>query len=287
MSAEIIPFDFEEQAVRVVMKDDAPWFVAADACRVLGIENHRNVVARLDDDEKGVHTMDTLGGSQQMTIISESGLYALIFTSRKDEARRFRKWVTAEVLPAIRATGRFLAQDDDDDGRPLAFPPGSEMVTGIASCTARDMLAWLDLIREARRIGGRPAGLRMWAQSPLPPLEPGNLSPGLTPADGRACLTHMLAVQVDGQSVADLIAANDYDALSHLALRLLDTGLFVGNGDTPGTRRLFAGTDWAGGAHRAALLALPGARTCGNRTLAYRSMRGIVVPMSAVEACDA
>jgi prophage antirepressor-like protein len=103
----MIPFDFEDALVRVIDQGGEPWFVLSDACKVLDITNSRNATARLDDDEKGVHIMDTLGGPQEMTIISESGLYALIFRSRKPQAVRFRKWVTSEVLPTIRKTGSY------------------------------------------------------------------------------------------------------------------------------------------------------------------------------------
>lgn len=106
MSA-VMPFSFEEHAVRVLTRDGEPWFVLADVCGVLDISNSRDASNRLDEDEKGVVTTDTLGGPQEMSIINESGLYNLIFTSRKPEARRFRKWVTGEVLPAIRKTGSY------------------------------------------------------------------------------------------------------------------------------------------------------------------------------------
>jgi prophage antirepressor-like protein len=111
MSNELSIFDFEENAVRVLMRDEQPWFVAVDVCRVLDIANSRDAVSGLDDDEKGVGSADTLGGKQTVNIISESGLYALIFTSRKPEARKFRKWVTSEVLPAIRKSGRYEMAD--------------------------------------------------------------------------------------------------------------------------------------------------------------------------------
>jgi prophage antirepressor-like protein len=79
-----------------------PWFVAKDVCAALEIENSRNATARLDADEKGVRLVDTLKGKQKLTIVSESGLYALILRSDKPAAKKFRKWVTSEVLPAIR-----------------------------------------------------------------------------------------------------------------------------------------------------------------------------------------
>lgn len=98
-------FDFNEAPVRVLLRDDQPWFVAADVCRVLELTNTSKACDTLEDDEKGLTNGDTPGGSQQLLVISESGLYALIFKSRKPEAKKFRKWVTADVLPAIRRSG--------------------------------------------------------------------------------------------------------------------------------------------------------------------------------------
>ena len=95
MTQNIIPFSFESHAVRVVMRDGMPWFVAMDVCAALDIRNPRDAVARLEDDEKGVGTADTIGGAQEVGVVNESGLYALVFTSRKAAAKRFRKWVTA------------------------------------------------------------------------------------------------------------------------------------------------------------------------------------------------
>ena len=89
------------------MKDGEPWFVAKDVCDALTLENSRKATASLDDDEKGVSPIVTPSGTQQMTIVSESGLYNLIFQSRKAEAKAFRKWVTSEVLPSLRKTGRY------------------------------------------------------------------------------------------------------------------------------------------------------------------------------------
>lgn len=95
--------------VRVVERSGEPWFVAADVCRALGLDSTGKALTRLDDDEKGVNSIHTLGGSQMMTIINESGLYALVLCSRKPEAKAFKRWVTHEVLPAIRRTGRYQA----------------------------------------------------------------------------------------------------------------------------------------------------------------------------------
>lgn len=101
-------FAFDGHAMRVVMIDGQPWFVAKDVCNALELENSRMALERLDDDEKGVSSIDTLGGEQEMAVINESGMYNLILGSRKPEARRFKKWVTSDVLPSIRKTGRYL-----------------------------------------------------------------------------------------------------------------------------------------------------------------------------------
>lgn len=108
--SNLISFSFDQSPVRVIHQEDGPWFALADVCAVLDISNVGNASARLDDDEKGIHSMDTLGGMQALTIINESGLYSLILTSRKENAKRFRKWVTSEVLPSIRKTGQYSVQ---------------------------------------------------------------------------------------------------------------------------------------------------------------------------------
>lgn len=98
--------------VRSFMKDGQPWFVAADVCKALEIGNSRQAVFRLEADEKGVISTDTPGGAQTMTIVSEPGLYALVLGSRKPEAKAFRRWITHDVIPAIRKTGGYVADSD-------------------------------------------------------------------------------------------------------------------------------------------------------------------------------
>lgn len=106
-STNVIPFNFGKQQVRTLLINELPWFVATDVCAALSIVNTARALSRLDEDEKGVHNMNTLGGAQTLSTVNESGLYSLILTSRKAEAKRFKKWVTAEVLPAIRKHGRY------------------------------------------------------------------------------------------------------------------------------------------------------------------------------------
>ena len=104
---QLMTFQFSEskQPVRNLLIEGKPWFITKDVCDVLGIKNSRDAISTLDDDEKGVAKSDTLGGKQSLSIISESGLYALILRSNKPYARTFRKWITSEVIPAIQKNG--------------------------------------------------------------------------------------------------------------------------------------------------------------------------------------
>ncbi len=108
MNQQLMPFDYEGREIRVVKDEQGdPWFVAADVCAALQLPETHKAVARLDDDEKDRNSIPTPGGSQSMTVVSESGLYNLVLGSRKAEAKRFKRWVTHEVLPAIRKTGSY------------------------------------------------------------------------------------------------------------------------------------------------------------------------------------
>jgi hypothetical protein len=278
MSAEIIPFDFEEQAVRVVMHDDEPWFVAADVCRVLELVNRHDAVSRLDDDERdAVGITDTIGREQQMTVISESGLYALILTSRKEAARRFRKWITAEVLPAIRRTGRY------EHPAAVAPEPGGD----IAGLPIREAELWLQMVREARLTQGPRAAVSIWGRSPLPQLLP-IPTRGVDLAEARACLAHLLAHDEGGRGVADLAhaaRAGEFVAISlltGLGLRVVADGLFVANAPVPGLAAIYAETRWHGGGHRTALAALPGAVVAGPLSLGGQGTRGVIVPFHLI-----
>ncbi|MFN3953218.1 MAG: Bro-N domain-containing protein [Pararhodobacter sp.] len=262
MSAEIIPFDFEEQAVRVLMRGDDPWFVAVDVCRVLELSNPSMAVKGLDDDEV---TLSQIEGSHRETnLISESGLYALVIRSDKPAARRFRKWITAEVLPAIRRTGRYELH---------AAPADADATGEFAGLPIREAELWLSLVREARLTRGRRAALAIWDRSPLP--APLGQRPGPGPEQGRAALRALLSGAIAGRELGDLIEAaraGEFDAARLLAsqgLRLTGNGLFIAN--------------HAAGDQRDALLALPGVlRADGGRTLAGRKCRGLVIPFTVI-----
>nr|WP_255643336.1 BRO family protein [Actinoplanes polyasparticus] len=129
MSTITRAFEFGEHELRTIVIGGDPWFFASDITSALALGNPRSSLALLDEDEKGVHTMDTPGGEQQVTVVNEPGMYSLILRSRKAEARVFKRWVTHEVLPAIRKTGRYedesraivaLGAGDDEQRRATA-----------------------------------------------------------------------------------------------------------------------------------------------------------------------
>lgn len=113
MNNELQVFQYcQTMDVRMVMQGDEPWWVLADVCRVLDLSNPSKVAERLDDDEKMTLTLSEghsgqRGGAQKAIIINESGLYMVIFRSDKPQAKAFKRWVTHEVLPSIRRTGRY------------------------------------------------------------------------------------------------------------------------------------------------------------------------------------
>jgi len=135
MSAEIQKYVFPDtnQETRIIDRDGNPWFIRNDVCSILGHANPSQVWARLDDDEKGVHIVETPSGDQEMAIINEAGLYQLIMTSRKPEAKAFRRWVTHEVLPAIRKTGSY--------GTPQTLPDLNDPAVVMAALIAQNKKA--------------------------------------------------------------------------------------------------------------------------------------------------
>ena len=108
---QLVAFNFESSNVRVCLGENGePMFVAADVLSTLSLD--RKALERLDDDEKGVNSIHTPGGPQDMTVVNESGLFNLVLGSRKPEAKRFKRWVTHEVLPSIRKTGSYASAGD-------------------------------------------------------------------------------------------------------------------------------------------------------------------------------
>lgn len=106
---ELKNFTFEDQQIRALTIEGEPWFVGKDVAEVLGYSNSRKAIAdHVDSEDKGVTKCYTLGGTQQTTIINESGLYSLILSSKLPKAKEFKHWVTSEVLPTIRKHGAYM-----------------------------------------------------------------------------------------------------------------------------------------------------------------------------------
>ena len=116
MSTEIVNFNFDQLPIRVVTIDGDPWFLASDACAALDLNNVGQALAPLVEEEKSYIILDDVTiGTPKRTVVNESGLYDLIMRSRKPEAQAFRRWVTSEVLPSIRKTGRYAIAETEDD----------------------------------------------------------------------------------------------------------------------------------------------------------------------------
>ena len=136
--SEFTIFKFGSHEIRVVTKNGDPWFVAKDVCDAIGLTNSRVSLQALDDDEKGVSSIYTPGGMQDIAVVSESGMFTLILRCRDavkfgSIPHQFRKWVTGEVLPAVRKTGEYKQ-------------PGKRVAKNGSSVNAADLLSKLNLI---------------------------------------------------------------------------------------------------------------------------------------------
>lgn len=174
---DIVPFSFDDQPVRISDRDGEPWFILADVCRVLDIRNVADAAARLDDDERDVLALsDSIGRTQDHTAINESGLYRLILRSRKDQAKRFSKWVTRDVLPSIRRTGGYgnprpggIDLDDNTTLRALLLGKIDRLDALQPKADALDRLAnvagLLCITDAAKALGVRPRRLFAWLEA--------------------------------------------------------------------------------------------------------------------------
>lgn len=167
-AVSFLTYGFDDQLVRILDQGGAPWFVAADVCACIGLGRVRDCVSKLDEDEKMTIPLETTGGVQRVVIISESGLYTLIFRSQealsKDSpAWRFRRWVTGEVLPALRTTGRYEISPANDEGESVQAE--------AAEMDERRIMLGLAIVREARMVFGRHTARQLWDRSGLPSVD--------------------------------------------------------------------------------------------------------------------
>jgi prophage antirepressor-like protein len=156
--ADLLNFEFEGQGVRFVGTSENPEWVAIDVCQVMDLGNPSQALSEFEDDEKGITTVYTSGGKQELLTVTEPGLYKLIFKSRKPVAKRFQKWVFSEVLPSIRKTGTYsIPQPTSID--PALLPVrvrkekleliqvGMEIISQLGGIDARTALHFTDLTR--------------------------------------------------------------------------------------------------------------------------------------------
>lgn len=148
-ASSIIPFKYESNEIRALLHDGEPWFVAKDVCGSLGLGNPTEAIRPLDDDEKGSLRISegtsSAGGNPNVNIISESGLYALVLRSNKPVAKPFRQWVTKEVLPSIRKTGKYEVSAKENG-------QVSRMARKCAKCGRVLIMQAFPFVREGRNI---------------------------------------------------------------------------------------------------------------------------------------
>ena len=261
---DIQVFDFEDNAVRVVDIDGEPWFVAADVARVLDFRDAYNATRVLDDDEKGTHNVSTPSGDQEMNVINESGLYHLVLVSRKPEAKKFRKWVTAEVLPSIRKTGAYVAPAArDDDCASGALEDGT-------------LTQWVGIVREARLLFGKAAARAVWAQTPLPRIDIAETIAAFDASAAENAVREILSTPFKGGTIGDFVRDR------------AEFGEMQASGVRPffldGKKYYAVGNGFFGDKTRAVLLSMPQARRYPvSVRFGAVAVRAVLIPADFVE----
>ena len=143
----IMPYDFSGSEVRGGMSDDGqPCVVGKDVCAALGISKYRDALSQLDNDERVSIVVDTPGGPQRMTAVTESGVYGLLLIAPSGKAQVFRRWLKREVLPQIRRTGQYVPAPAAE---PVALPPAESRTErvghGLITVTREPDETWVDL----------------------------------------------------------------------------------------------------------------------------------------------
>lgn len=269
-------FAFEEHLVRVIDVDGAPWFAGKDVCAALEIRDHKQALETLDDDERGGYTVPPPsgisgrgGGEQSMIVVSEPGVYRLVFRSRKPEAERFKRWLAHEVLPSIRKTGVFDARGASATGTPLV-----EIDIQHAPLAAKvSMLHWITKVR------GREAAVAYLDFLGLPAI------PAPAPdTEPQKCLLHLLDAKLDdGGTISELLRAGlagvveAEPILREHGIRLGEGSFYVAN-THPFILRLYRPTRWR--QHYRFLRRLDGAAEAKvmNYGRVTQSARGVELP---------
>lgn len=229
-------FSFEGKDLRVIQRENAPWFIAKDVCNILGIRNNRDAIDPLDDDEKADVVLNDGRQNRRMRLISEGGLYTIILRSRQALTpgtvyHRFRKKVTSEILPALRRG---------------EIRQAGEM-TPTAPAPVDEVTRKLNLVTEARMTHGPAYAARLWKQLGLP--DASRALPEPVDQDALACLRHLLRARHHQRKVGDLLNAafrGDRQAaalLKEIKIEIKGDGFTVPN-VCRGFSILFDGTRW-------------------------------------------
>lgn len=273
-------FAFHEELVRATVRDDDPWFVGVDVCRVLGLQNPNRAMAKLDASDRADLTIRYPSGSKTLIIISLAGAFDLILVSRMPNAREIKRWLTHEVLPALYKNGTYTMADARSGLPPLEGAARAEIPEGF--------LAKLYCVRECRFIHGAAVARLMWNKLGLPPVPP----PPLTAQDeARQCLRHLLdaPVHAEGPAIRDCLE----DALEEdeeARALLLGAGIrvyadrdgFVVANQGPWLREVFHGTEWAVSYARV-LRRLPGTAAAGTSRFKGINRRGTFLPADLLD----
>jgi len=284
-------FEFEGYQVRSLMIDNEPWWVGKDVCECLEIKQPRRSLAGLSDDERGGHTVTSLGGPQNMTCINEPGLYRLIFSSRKPAAERFKRWLAHEVLPALRKTGQYLMP------KATSYQPRSKEASQVTTDDRLLVSAWTNCMKEVRLAFGPQSARDFYSLSPLPQVT-GHVSQGveLIAASGQACLHHMLNAPFNrrgDQTLGQMMRLSFHVPAMNQPLR--DGGVVI-NPDGhegfaafclahPRMTAVFAQTEWA---HdwRTPLMTISGVTVGEVSFLKTKSTRCVLIPLFIVRGND-
>ena len=288
MTTQLSNFAFEEHLVRVVERNGEPWFVGVDVCRALDLSKPENALGTLDDDERYTLTKgvtDGHDGPNARTIVSEAGVYRLVFRSRKPEAQRFKRWLAHDVLPQIRRTGGYAPQ-----GCHLNDDPRNDTIA-----------VRMQLVREARTLYGKQRARDLWERLNLPEMAPLPVSQSALDREERVrdayeCLTHLLDALITPQgefTIRNLLrealtgvrAANDQLIQSGVRLDGYQ-GFLVANRRNPRLHQIYAATVWANGEHRTALRCLPGAHAARSQRYGGAPSPGTYIPATLLDQID-
>lgn len=274
-------FAFQDHLVRVVDRNNEPWFVGTDVCSALDIKHAPNALSRLDPDEKEADVaINDISGTKYATVISEAGVYRLVFTSRKEEAEKFKRWLAHEVLPQIRRTGQYAPEERQ---------PGMGEALKIDITRDAPLAARVDAVRVARSLFGSARARELWTSLGLPAVPPASEFEGS--GEAARVMGYVLNHRLDGREVKMLIldAIEGDEAarhtLVHFGVRPSEEpeGFFLSN-TAPAIRKIFAGTPWADGEWRMVVRRLAGVRYGGQRqTFAGQQSRVTWFPLSV---CD-